>query len=259
MSTNNKINEEYKPLKLNFTNLDNLFVVSIIGDGNCYFHSILRAFNTKYINAKTVFERVNLTRTFRNALADRLMEIDPLTGKDYYSGLNNGRLEEFSHGVKEYSKDALRKELLGSDPVDNIYQELISNAINKDIYIIDGETKDMYNIGSAYSLYYKGRNSIVIYYTPGHFEVVGARKSDGTMYTVFTPEHKFIDACRERLLSSIRLDRKTSPVRSLKSATNTPRVTFEESSSGLQKITSPKNTPSSPVRITALRPASPKK
>jgi hypothetical protein len=256
----NRIIEDLRPLKLSFTDLNSLVIIPTIGDGNCYFHSILRAFNTSYIGAKTVFDRINLTRTFRNALSDRLTEIDPLTGKDYYSGLNNGRLEEFSQGVKEYSKDALKKELMGSDPVDNIYQELISNAINKDIYIIDGETKDMYNIGTAYTLYYKGRNSIVLYYTPGHFEVVGVKRTNGNIDTIFTPEHKFIEACRERLLSSIRLDRKTSPVRSLKSVA-TPRsspsptrVSFSD-----ETKSSKSNTATSPMRVTTLRAASPKK
>ncbi len=202
------ITEDCRPLKLNFSNIQNLVVVPTIGDGNCYFHSALRAFNNTYIKANNTLERVNLARTFRNALADRLNEIDPLSGQDYYSGLNNGNLEEFSKGVKEYSKEYLSKELKSSEPVDNIYQELISNAVNKDIYIIDGETKDMYNVGSSFKLYYKGRNSIIIYYTPGHYEVVGIKRKDGTIDTIFTPEHELIQICNERLLSAIRMDRK---------------------------------------------------
>jgi hypothetical protein len=70
-----------------------------LGDGNCFFHSVLRAFNTNYIKAKSITDRVNMARTFRNALADLLEEIDPLTGKNYYSGLNNGELEKISGGV----------------------------------------------------------------------------------------------------------------------------------------------------------------
>lgn len=200
--------EDCRPLKLNFTDTTNLVVVPTIPDGNCYFHSVLRAFNTSYINAKNALERVNLARTFRNALADRLLETDPLTGDDYYSGLNNGNLEDFAKGVKEYSKDSLKRELLSSEPVDIIYQELISNAVNKDIYIIDAETKDMYNTGSAFGLYYKGRNSIIIYYTPGHYEVVGIKRSDGSIDTIFTPEHEFIQTCKDRLLNNIRVDNK---------------------------------------------------
>lgn len=203
-----KIHEDVKPLTLSFSPIHNLVVVPTIGDGNCYFHSVLRAFNTSYINAEKTFDRINLTRSFRNALADRLSEIDPITGYDYYSGLNNGTLEQFSDGVKEYSKDALRKELLSSQPVDNIYQELISNCINKDIYMIDGETNDMIFTGSTFNLYYKGRNSIVIYYTPGHYEVVGIHRSDGSIDTVFTPEHPLIEICKERLINSIRQDKK---------------------------------------------------
>ncbi len=258
-----KIIEDLRSLKLTFTDIPNLVVVPTIGDGSCFFHSILRAFNTSYINAETVFERVNLTRNFRNALADRLIEIDPLTGKDYYSGLNNGKLEDFSQGVKEYSRETLKKELLGSEPVDNIYQELIGNAIFKDIYIIDGETKDMYNIGTAYSMYYKGGNGLILYYTPGHFEVVGIRRSNGNIDTIFTPEHKLIQACRDRLLSSIRLDRKSSPTRALKSSATTPRaspsrVSFAEEDMS-PKPSSSRSVANSPVRVTSLRAASPRR
>jgi len=203
--------EDYKSLKLTFTDTQNLVVLPTLGDGNCFFHSVLRAFNTNYITAESITDRVNMARTFRNALADLLEETDPLTGKNYYSGLNNGELEKISGGVKEYSLVGLQKELRSSSSVDNIYQELISNSLNKDIYIIDGSKKDMYHVGSAFPLYYKGRNSILIYYTPGHFEVVGLKHSNGTVDTLFTPEHPLIQACRERLLKFFKTTNITSP------------------------------------------------
>lgn len=237
--------EDCRPVKLNFTDISNLVIVPTIPDGNCYFHSVLRAFNTSYINAKNALERVNLARTFRNALADRLLETDPLTGDDYYSGLNNGNLEDFARGVKEYSKDSLRRELLSSEPVDIIYQELISNAVNKDIYIIDAETKDMYNTGSAFSLYYKGRNSIIIYYTPGHYEVVGIKRSDGSIDTIFTPEHEFIQICKDRLLNNIRIDNKIG--------VSPKNVTVHKGGA-----LSPKNTSMSP-KVMTIRSISPKR
>lgn len=198
--TKSNILEDARNIKLVFNDIPNLVVLSTMGDGNCFFHSVLRAFNTNYINAKNISERVNMARSFRNALADLLEEIDPLTGKTYYSGLNMGKLEEFAGGVKEYSLAGLQKELRSSAPVDNIYQELISNSLNKDIYIIDGSRKDMYHVGSAFPLYYKGRNSIIIYYVPGHFEVVGLKHSNGDIDTLFTPEHPLIQSCRDRLL-----------------------------------------------------------
>ena len=197
--------EDVKNLKLTFIEQTNLVVIPTLGDGNCFFHSVLRAFNTNYTNAKSITDRVNMARTFRNALADLLEEIDPLTGKNYYAGLNNGELEKFSGGVKEYSLAGLQKELRSSSSVDNIYQELISNCLNKDIYIIDGTKKDMYHVGTAFPLYYKGRNSVIIYYTPGHFEVVGLKHSNGSIDTLFTPEHPLIQACRERLLKFFRI------------------------------------------------------
>lgn len=203
--------EDIKNLKLTFIDTMNLAVISTIGDGSCFFHSVLRAFNTDYIKAKSISDRVNMARTFRNALADLLEEVDPLTGKNYYAGLNNGELEKISGGVKEYSLAGLQKELRSSASVDNIYQELISNCLNKDIYIIDGLKKDMYHVGSAFPLYYKGRNSILIYYTPGHFEVVGLKHSNGTVDTLFTPEHPLIQACRERLLKFFKSTNIASP------------------------------------------------
>jgi hypothetical protein len=203
--------EDIKNLKLTFIDTMNLAVISTIGDGSCFFHSVLRAFNTDYIKAKSITDRVNMARTFRNALADLLEEGDPLTGKNYYAGLNNGELEKISGGVKEYSLAGLQKELRSSASVDNIYQELISNCLNKDIYIIDGVKKDMYHVGSAFPLYYKGRNSILIYYTPGHFEVVGLKHSNGTIDTLFTPEHPLIQACRERLLKFFKTTNIASP------------------------------------------------
>jgi hypothetical protein len=208
--------EDVRSVKLTFTEASNIVVLPTLGDGNCFFHSVLRAFNTHYIKAKSITDRVNMARTFRNALADRLEEIDPLTGKNYYAGLNNGELEKISGGVKEYSLSALQKELRSSAPVDNIYQEIISNAMNKDIYIIDGTKQDMYHVGSAFSLYYKGRNSIIIYYIPGHFEVVGIKQKDGTIATLFTPEHPLIQSCRERLLSFFKTNTAKSPKLSIK-------------------------------------------
>jgi hypothetical protein len=144
-----------------------------------------------------------MARTFRNALADLLEEIDPLTGKSYYCGLNNGELEKIAGGVKEYSLSALQRELRSSAPVDNIYQELISNALHIDIYIIDGIKKDIFSVGNSFDCYYKGRNSIILYYSGGHYEVIGLKHSNGEIDTIFTPLHPLIQSCRSRLISNI--------------------------------------------------------
>ena len=197
--------EDLRNLKLPFVDVNNMVIISTLEDGNDFFHSILRSYSSDYIKSKNISERVNLARTFRNALAERLDEIDPLTGKNYYSGLNQGKLEEISQGIKEYTKESLQKELRSSLSVDNIYQELISNAFHIDIYIIDGLKKDMYNIGNSFDLYYKGRNSIVIYQTPGHYEVIGVKHSDGSIDTIFTPVHPLIQTCRNRIINNIKL------------------------------------------------------
>ncbi len=197
------IDEEVKNFKISFIELPNLVILTTVSDGSCFFHSVLRAFNTSYITSKSITDRVNLARTFRNALADRLDEIDPITGKNYYSGLNQGRLSEISEGIKEYTKEGLQKELRSESSVDNIYQELISNALHIDIYIIDGIKKDIYSVGSSFDCYYKGRNSIILYYSGGHYEVIGLKHSNGEIDTIFTPLHPLIQSCRSRLISNI--------------------------------------------------------
>jgi hypothetical protein len=196
--------EESRGLKMNFLDLLNVVVIGTLDDGNCFFHSILRAFNNDYINAKTIADRVNLARTFRNALAERLDEIEPISGKNYYETLNKGKLKEISQGIKEYTKESLQMELRSSVFVDNMYQELISNALHLDIFIIDGNKKDMLNIGDAFDTYFKGRNSVVLYYTHGHYEVVGVKHSDGSVDTIFTPNHPLIQGCREKIIFNIR-------------------------------------------------------
>lgn len=221
------ISEDYKSLSLPFCGNFNLVIVPTINDGNCYFHAILRAFNESYIGAKTTFDRINLARTLRNMLADRLIETDPITGQDYYNGLLNGTIEQYARGAQEYSKENLRKELLSSHPVDNIYQELISNFFNKDIYIIDGETRDIYHIDN-FNVYYKGRNSIVIYYNAGHFEVLGVKRSNGNIETLFTPEHPLIELCRNRLIEEIKNNREKN---SATPRAMSPKITAISSSS----------------------------
>jgi hypothetical protein len=76
--------------------------------------------------------------------------------------------------------------------------------LSRPIFIIDGNKKDMLNIGDAYDTYFKGRNSVVLYYTHGHYEVVGVKHSDGSVDTIFTPNHPLIQGCREKIIFNIR-------------------------------------------------------
>ena len=65
------------------------------------------------------------------------------------------------------------KELDSDRPVDNAYNEFISDQLNKDIYILDAVTQDVYMTGSDDNVLYKDRPSIVLMYLPGHYELVG--------------------------------------------------------------------------------------
>ena len=93
----------------------------------------------------------------------------------------------------------MQKELDSSRPVDNVYNEFISDQLEKDIYIIDAVKKDIYITGKDNDILYKNRPSVVILYLPGHYELVGLVKKNGDIKTLFNPDHDFIQAIRDRM------------------------------------------------------------
>jgi hypothetical protein len=78
------------------------------------------------------------------------------------------------------------------------YMEYISDQVNKDIYILDGQRQDVYYNNELNLI--KGRKSIVLYYANQHYETVGLRNVRGAVETHFSPDHPFIQFLRRRLL-----------------------------------------------------------
>jgi hypothetical protein len=191
--------------KLEWNLYSNMVAISVDGDGSCYFHAIAKAFFRPYqlgIMNGVGISRRDIVRNFRNELADRLMSRsipeDP-SSPLVYDTLSNGTLREFSNNVKEYSIENMIKELKSNSPVDYVYQELISNEINKDIYILSMVNKDVVKLGNP-ELYYKNRKSIVLLYSPGHYELVGIINENNDIRTIFEPSDPFIVRLKERVL-----------------------------------------------------------
>jgi hypothetical protein len=188
--------------------------IRTIPDGSCYFHAISNAFFPPYqsgiLNGKAI-SKADIVRRLRNDLAIRLAQpSDPLNPNSplNYDLLSNGELRAFAEammgedpdpGVPNYTLEHMQHELMNCGAVDNVYNEFISNQLKKDIYILDGENEDIQFTGGDYSLLYKGRPSIVLYYLPGHYELIGLRRPDGSIQTYFDPNSEFIQAIRERL------------------------------------------------------------
>lgn len=193
--------------KIAFTN-PNLYAIKVMGDGSCFFHSVLRGFNLSYISAASSAERKRLAILVRQATADSLEEKNPTTGKTEYESMGGGCYKDYNEAVKDvdgdkYSLAAMKRELLSSTPVDHAYTEILSNYLDLDIYLISSQTGDIYATGTDFNLYYKDRRSIVILYSPGHYDVVGIKRmspdrEDTIFDTLFAPTHELIAALRKR-------------------------------------------------------------
>jgi len=201
---------------INF-NISPLSIIKVIPDGSCFFHAVLRSFNLKYIRSNSTNKRQKYVQDLREALAIALEEVDPQTGLKEYDKLGGGSYAEYNKAVSgainsnNYSLEGLQKELRSSNPVDHVYIEILSNHLNKDIYIINALTKDLYTTGSDINLLYKNRDSIVIYYSPGHYDIIGIRRistekienvceqGDVIFDCLFDCKHQFIQALNRRL------------------------------------------------------------
>jgi hypothetical protein len=182
-----------------------LVAIDTVGDGNCFFHAICQAYFIPYrtgMSGGNILSKREIVRQLRYSLAQRLGEpVDPLnpTGKIYYELLSRGKLSEFGKEIPYYSFEEMKMRLEKSVAVGNEYNEFISDQLGKDIYLLDAETQDVYITGNDDELLYKQRPSIVILYSPGHYETIGLRVSDGSIQTYFSPSHPFIEFLRMRM------------------------------------------------------------
>ena len=196
------VNQEYLPLNwkgpIQYPGL-----VRIPMDGSCFFHAIAKSYCKPYIigvkNGISINRR-EFVQSLRKDLAYKLAEpIDPKNPKSprHYDILSRGKLSEFSKAVPKYSLSNLQKELLSNRPVDNIYNEFISNQINKDIYLLDFLKQDVYITGNDSDILYKNRNSIILLTLPGHYELVGVKHND-SIQTIFKHNDPLIKIIKNR-------------------------------------------------------------
>lgn len=178
--------------------------ISALGDGSCYFHAIAKGFFTPYrtgmMNGVPV-DRREMIRKLRDELAIRLQTpvrpLDP-TSPLVYDTLSGGQLRAFAEAVPEYKLEHMVQELRGGGAVDHAYHELVSNELDKDIYIVDSRQQDVVNLGNL-DLFYKGRKSIVLCYQPWHYDLIGVQMDTGAVRTLFAPDDPYIQQLRTRL------------------------------------------------------------
>lgn len=179
--------------------------IHTIGDGNCFFHSLLNSFFVPYHNEKLNGKRVSrhdMARSLRRELAlklDQKVDPDDPNSPTNYDLLGRGNRKEFSSEVKELSLKRMKKLLDSSEHIGFGYIEYISNQLRRNIYILNGDKNDVYITGEESLFMDKERDSIVLYYKPGHYELVGIENRDGTISTIFAHDHPFIRFLRYRI------------------------------------------------------------
>ena len=160
--------------------------ITTIGDGSCFLHAVLQCFNQKY-NDMTAQEKMDYVRKIRYYLSESLGEND----QRIYKSLSRKEIETISEFIPELKLENMKTYLNSNQWMTIFFLEYISNIFDIDIYIIDSKTKDLYRTGDN-EIYYKKRNSIIIYYIRDlHFESISVSTSEGNK-TFFSHESYII-------------------------------------------------------------------
>lgn len=175
-------------------------------DGNCFFHAIAKSYFKPYIVGKTKdgkpFNRKKFIKNLRKDLSKMLdKNIDPSDSQSltWYESMANGEWTEEGKTMPELTLKHMQKELASNSPISHVYNEFISDQLDKDIYILDVEKQDVYMTGTDDALLYKERPSIVILYLPGHYELVGIKDEQNYIQTIFDYDSEFIKTIRKRM------------------------------------------------------------
>ena len=178
--------------------------VYTIPDGNCLFHAIANSYFEPYrkgiLQGKPITQQ-EIVRSFRTDLAYLLKQKSASNpSKTNYEMLGNGAVMSMSETLPCFSLGNMQKELMNNSPVDNLYNEHVSNCINKDIYILSADKQDVYMFGDDYRLLYKNRDSLVIIYLEGHYEMIALQdQNTGMERSLFPYNHPFINLIRKRM------------------------------------------------------------
>lgn len=158
-----------------------LWMYRAMGDGNCFFHSLLMGFIKSYRRRQTADGKSICRRKFaqdlRNELAERLMKPSDPNDPDsplLYNILARGELPTIAKSLPEYTLARMQQHLRTSNAVGLEVVELTARVLNVNIYLIDVEKSDLYQLGDADYLYQDTRpSSVVLLYKGGHFDLCG--------------------------------------------------------------------------------------
>lgn len=183
--------------KVNFPyhgfNQFNLVKYRVPGDNNCFFHSLMLAFDRNYRTANDAQTRFNIVMAIRRYIANQLPSM--------YHKLSRGHLESYAANVEEYQLDRLKQRIQNRECVGLEAIELTSILLDINIVILDINTLDVYRTGDYELLHRKGNHYVVLLYDEErvHYELCGLSTDKGII-TYFNENNPLIKHIRGRLL-----------------------------------------------------------
>lgn len=186
-------------IKLNYLsniNVNNMYLLGIIGDGNCLFHCIMKALNYNYQETPDYNYRVNLAMKLRKDIGEYLEKENPLFGESYWLTAGKGQIaiKAFKELIETKSsecdldnlKEAFQKSSLVGDEVFSLVAEILEvNLFFVKIIQTDRGPELAYTSSAYTSL----RNPHIIIFHKGiHFELIGFTNSEGNLQVVFTAD-----------------------------------------------------------------------
>jgi hypothetical protein len=190
------LRKEFSEIKWNIFENWNLYRLYTPLDGSCLFHAICNSYFGPYheevVKGKKM-SKSKIVATLRKDLSEKLSE--KVNNQDespiHYDLLYGGNVRKFSESVPEFNIKHMQSQLDSHNSIGYGYIEFIGNCLNLDIYILEATRKDIYNTDELPFTIKGNRNSIVLYYVDGHYELVGIKKEAGFV-TYFSPSHTFI-------------------------------------------------------------------
>ncbi len=183
----------------------NVVRIATIGEGSCFFHSLLKAMDKSYQENRSLNFRLDRAQKLRRDLALTLTLEDPKNPGDInYKTASNGSF----WGMWNHAREAKLRGSLGTMGLEvdfslqgminllNSYQfvgdevyDYVSQLIKMNIYVMRLYTDNLYLHTTASNP--SNTSSVVIAGNGGHYETIGLKTTNG-IQTVFNNGHQFI-------------------------------------------------------------------
>jgi len=189
------------------TRMKDINIITTIGDGSCFFHSLLKTLDKRYLQEKSSKRRLQMVVDFREQLANRLSWKNPKYPElTYWQSVGGGGYAKFAEFDESYSLEELSKLLKSSRYTGDEIYPLVTDMFGKRLYIIKvNKNGDVTPYTRTYLTTIIGSGEFVsITEAPiiviraqyneenhGHYELVGKREGD-QVRTIFAHDDPFI-------------------------------------------------------------------